>query len=312
MVVNLGLMPDVCRELRLSPNVSMALIAAFLAQAEVRLGIQLSVNCLCNANALLDNLPHDGLRSLVQILMRRLVLVLFDDASCFHELTREMNASRPEETISLLKPWINQLEAAEMIADREYPRALDHLWSGRAELLPQEILLSPSVVIRSPFCDHVLLEGLICFKIGDFNATLERFQQILLSASLSEPSNAILQAVTLAIHLTNPTDISARIMSCLPQNVPLGPDLRFMFYWLVYDLQHTAHGLHGRPEWHGWWKLLDELPTNRCSLFLKEIVSTKRWMVLQRTMPSAIRQKCLAKIRSSFDPSAWLGTMLRM
>jgi hypothetical protein len=229
----MGFTPEMYRQLRVPPEVSMPLIAILLHQAEFRLATQMSADCLCSANALLDNLHHDGLRTLVHLLFRRLVLPLFDDASCLHELIREMNASKPEGTSPLLRSWANQLEAAEMAADGGHQQALIYLRSGRAEVWPYETSLAPSVVIHSALYDHLLLEGLLLYKMGDFTATLDCFQQIVFSVcfpqALDRHLNAVLHAIAMLIRLECPIDLCSRIIACLDQNIPLSGDSGYSF-----------------------------------------------------------------------------------
>ena len=321
MIVHSGLTPQAYRQLRLAPEASMRLIATLLQQAEVTMSVQISADCLCSANALLDNFPHNGLRVLVHLLMRRVVQIS-DDMSCLHDLIREMNASEPEGAGLLLRPWVNQLEAAEMAADGDHQRALTHLQSGRAEVWSHELHLIPSVVIHSAWYDNVLLEALLHYKMGHFNATLHCFQKILFSVCfpqrLDRHRKAVIQAIARLLRLEHPTDLSSQIMARLDQALPLSGDSRTLLCLLAFDLECTIYQLPSRMDWYAWRRKLDEMSTTKCSLFLEDLASVMRSIICRRSGPHdsfpgedmAHVCKNLATIRSSFAPSSWLGPIL--
>ena len=322
-----NLTPEICRQLRLIPEVSMPLIIRFIRHAELRVGTQMSADCLCSANALLGSSLNDDLRTFVHLLMRRMVLQLFDDASCLHGLISEVNASKQEETSSLLAPWVSQLEAEEMAADGESQQALAHLKAGRADVWSYETVLIPSVVIiHSAWHDHVLLEGLIHYKTGNFEAALRCFQGLAFSfcfpRGLDMHRKAVIQAIARLIRLEYPTELCSQVITRTDQAVPVSNDPRILLYLFVHDLECTVFRLSGNQDCYTWWRKLEEMPTTRCSLFLKRLASAKRSIMWRRSWEKPTldesafgtdtAQICqdLAAIRSSFEASPWLGPML--
>ena len=321
-----NLTPEICCQLRLIPEVSMPLIAILIQKAELRLGTQMSVDCLCSANALLDNLSHGGLRMFVHLLMRRMLLQLFDDESCLHVLIREVNASTPEGMSSLLEPWVSQLEAEEMAAEGETQQALAHLKTCKADVWPYQVPLIPSVVIHSAWHDHALLEGLLHYRMGEFDAALNCFQGLAFSAcfpqGLDMHRKAVIQAIARLIRLEYPTELCSQIIKRLTQAVPVSNDPRILLHLFVHDLECTVFRLSGNQDCYTWWRKLEEMPTTRCSLFLKHLASAKRSIMLRRSWQKPTLDESafgtdtaricqdLAAIRSSFEASPWLGPML--
>jgi hypothetical protein len=168
-------------------------------------------------------------------------------------------------------------------------------------------------------CDRTIFEGLLHFKMGDFDATLDCFQRVLYFCSTERPLNmpcmALLQGVATWIRFENPSDLCSRILYQLEllsqhNSIPFSLDARILFYWFMRDLEFTAIGLPGLQGWHIWWNSQDDLPTTKCSMLLEDLVSVKRWVVCESGERVSAARACLARIRSSFEPSAWLGPML--